>query len=251
MSSNTNGFQNENDIIGYLDNSKYCSLNKNMKQFIRFLYPTINDDDIIHAQSGISGQKPDMILNVNNIKKYISIKIGSGNSVHQESIDLFIDFLTALNISLNSKIELLKYHWGDGTIDGTGKNRISSSEYKSTHQNELNLINNEVNKKNALEKIATRILFRGKNESFDLVDVIYYGDINTGHWASREEILDYFTSNTFNSDSIHFGPLSYQIWNRCLNFNPNTENRRSVMQVKWGSLLQDLINIENGRDENE
>ena len=31
------------------------------------------------------------------------------------------------------------------------------------------------------------------------------------------------------------------------NFNPNTENRRRVMQVKWGSLLNDLLIIERNR----
>ena len=50
---------------------------------------------------------------------------------------------------------------------------------------------------------------------------------------------------------IHFGPLTYQIWNRCLNFNPKTENRRNVMQVKWGSLEKDLIAINKERDSDE
>ena len=83
MGSNTNGFQNETDIIGYLNESTYNSLNDNMKKFIKFLYPSVKDNDIVYAGSGINGQKPDMIINVNNDKKYISIKIGTGNSVHQ------------------------------------------------------------------------------------------------------------------------------------------------------------------------
>ena len=58
-------------------------------------------------------------------------------------------------------------------------------------------------------------------------------------------------NNKFAINSIHFGPLTYQIWNRCLNFNPNTENRRNVMQVKWGSLERDLLIIEKERVENE
>ena len=251
MGSNINGFQNENNIINYLNNSKYNELNSNIQKFIKFLYPKVKSDDIIYAFPGIIGQKPDMIININSITKYISIKIGNGNSVHQESIDLFINFLTSLNLSERAKIELLKYHWADGTTNGTGKIRVSSAEYKLSHQKELRIINNEVNKSEFLRPIATRILFKGKDYNYDLVDAIYYGDVLNGHWASRSEILRYFTSRNFYSDSIHFGPLNYQIWNRCLNLNPNTENRRSVMQVKWGSLLQDLMNIESERDNNE
>ena len=55
------------------------------------------------------GQKPDIIIEINNKRKNVSIKKGSGNSVHQEDIDLFIDFLTTLNISEKAKNELLKY----------------------------------------------------------------------------------------------------------------------------------------------
>ena len=93
-----------------------------------------------------------------------------------------------------------------------------------------------------------RFIFQGKSLEYDIVDVIYYGDIEKGHWASKEEIFDYIINNKFYSDSIHFGPLNYQIWNRCLNFNPKTENRRAVMQIKWPSLLQDILNIERKRN---
>ena len=88
---------------------------------------------------------------------------------------------------------------------------------------------------------------QGKSDDYDIVDALYYGNVNEGHWASKDEIIEYVVNNTFNLNSIHFGPLTYQIWNRCLNFNPNTENRRRVMQVKWGSLLNDLLIIERNR----
>ncbi len=40
-----------------------------------------------------SGQKPDMIITINNVIKRISIKKGTGNSVHQEKVDVFVEFL--------------------------------------------------------------------------------------------------------------------------------------------------------------
>ena len=77
--------------------------------------------------------------------------------------------------------------------------------------------------------------------------MLYYGDINEGHWAKKEEIMEYIVNNIFKMKSIHFGPVTYQIWNRCLNFNKNTENRRRVMQIKWASLYKDLLVIERDR----
>lgn len=251
MGSNTSGFQNETDLIGALSNKLYKELNDNLKKFILFLFPEVNNNDKIKCYSGMVGQKPDIIIEINNKRKNISIKKGSGNSVHQEDIDLFMDFLTTLDISEEAKIELLKYHWADGTTDGSGKIRVSSAEYKAEHQKEINLINSELNKKEPLTKLITRVLFRGKSDKFDEADVVYYGTINEGHWATKDEIIKYMLNNKFDINSIHFGPLTYQIWNRCLNFNPNTENRRSVMQVKWGSLERDLLIIEKERVENE
>ncbi len=251
MGSNTSGFQNETDLIGALNNKSYSELNNNLKKFILFLFPQVNNNDRINCYSGKVGQKPDIIIEINNSKKNISVKKGSGNSVHQEDINLFMDFLTTLDISEEAKIELLKYHWGDGTSDGSGKIRVSSAEYKSEHQKEIDLINSELNKKEPLTKLITRVLFKGKSDDFSEADAVYYGTIDKGLWATKEEIINYFLNNRFDLNSIHFGPLTYQIWNRCLNFNPNTENRRNVMQVKWGSLEKDLLIIEKERVENE
>ena len=250
MGSNLLGFQNENDLILHLNEKKIYELNDNLKRFIHFLFGNLNQNETIHAFSGINGQKPDIIIRINNNIKKVSVKIGNGNSVHQENIGLFMKYLSSIGVSKNILIELLKFHWADGTIDNTGNYRYSSAEYKNEHENEINLINSELNNPNFLLKLVTRILFQGKLDTFDIVDVIYYGNYKEGHWASSDEILDYIVSNQFHSDSVHFGPLHYQIWNRCLNFNPKTENRRNIMQIKWSSLLQDIINIERNRKNN-
>lgn len=251
MGNNSSGFQNETNIIDALNNKKITELNTNLKKFIKFLFPDIDNNSIISAISGKKGQKPDLIIEINNTKKYVSVKKGSGNSVHQEDVDLFMNFLTSLNIPLNIKIELLKYHWADGTTDGTGKIRVSSADYKKEHENEINLINDSLNKPDILKALVNRILFKGVEDSNELVDVIYYGKVEEGIWATREEIINYISNHSFSNNSIHFGPLSYQIWNRCLNYNPKTEDRRNTMQVKWGSLEVDLKNIEMERDSNE
>ncbi len=109
------------------------------------------------------------------------------------------------------------------------------------------MINKEFNKEKNIKEFIYRFIMQGKSDDYDIVDALYYGNVNEGHWASKDEIIEYVVNNTFNLNSIHFGPLTYQIWNRCLNFNPNTENRRRVMQVKWGSLLNDLLIIERNR----
>lgn len=251
MGSNTAGFQNEYNLIEYLNNKTLNELNNNMRNFILFLYPNITIDDKIIARSGKKGQKPDLEIIVDNNIKRVSVKKGNGNSVHQENVNLFMDFLVSLNIDENVKIELLKYHWSDGTTDGSGKIRVSSANYKKSNKMQIEKINYELNKPQILNKIIERLLFQGKSSEYDRADYVYHGTIENGKWASAEEIIKYICNNDFNSNSVHFGPLSYQIWNSCLNWNPKMENRRNVMQSKWGSLLSDLIKIESERINNE
>lgn len=247
MGDNSSGFENEDELIEYLNSKKIKDLNNNMKDFIFFIFGNIDEENTIQATSGKSGQKPDMIIIINNEIKRISIKKGTGNSVHQEKVEIFAEFLASINIPSEIIDKLLKFHWGDGTNNGTGSERISSTEYKNKFPKEIDIINEEFNKEKNIKEFINRFIMQGKSEEYDIVDALYYGNVNEGHWASSDEIIEYVVNNIFKLDSIHFGPLTYQIWNRCLNFNPNTEDRRKVMQVKWGSLLNDLLNIERNR----
>lgn len=247
MGDNTSGFKNEDELIEYLNNKKIKYLNNNMKNFIFFLFGNIYEEKTIKATSGKKGQKPDMIITVDEKNKRISIKKGAGNSVHQEKVDVFVEFLASINISNEIINKLLRFHWGDGTSDGTGTQRISGSDYKQQFPEEIEMINKEFNKEKNIKEFIYRFIMQGKSDDYDIVDALYYGNVNEGHWASRDEIIEYVVNNIFSLNSIHFGPLTYQIWNRCLNFNPKMEDRREVMQVKWGSLLNDLLNIERNR----
>lgn len=247
MGNNTSGFENENELIKYLNNKNVKNLNNNIKNFIFFLFGNIDEESTIQATSGKSGQKPDMIIAIDDKIKRISIKKGTGNSVHQEKIDVFVEFLMSINIPNEIINKLLRFHWGDGTSDGTGAQRVSSSYYKQQFPEEIEIINEEFNKGKNIKEFIYRFILQGKSSDYDIVDALYYGNVKEGHWASREEIVDYAINNIFSLSTVHFGPLTYQIWNRCLNFNPKTENRRNVMQVKWGSLLNDLLNIERNR----
>ena len=73
MGSNTSGFQNETDLISALSNKLYAELNDNLKKFISFLFPQVNNNDKIKCYSGMVGQKPDIIIEINNKRKNVSI----------------------------------------------------------------------------------------------------------------------------------------------------------------------------------
>ena len=92
-----NGYQNEFDFINYLNKSKFRNLNIVMQEFLRALFPDIDDDDFIAAYKYGRDAKVDMVIVVKGVRKGISIKSGNKNSVHVEKIEQFILFLKTFN----------------------------------------------------------------------------------------------------------------------------------------------------------
>ena len=142
---------------------------------------------------------------------------------------------------------LKKFHYGDDTLNDTGSIRYSASECKSRYKNEIDELNLEFNTSSNIVKFLDRFLFVG-NIGTLTVDAIYHGTIDFGLWASKDEIIKYIKSNTFNANAVHFGPLTYQVWGRNEKRTAVHPDRRYVMQVKWGSITKDLTTI---REEDE
>jgi len=241
------GFVNEKDIIEYLNEKKFNQLNINFQKFLKFIFKDYLDENLsFKAKKCPGGIKPDIVISHNGISKYISIKKGSGNSVHQERIDVFFPYFKSITDehSLNN---LKKFHYGDDTIDDTGLTRYSASQAKSKYKNEINQLNKIINTDNNLINFLDRFLFIG-NMAETKVDYLYHGTINKGYWASREEIIRFILGKEFNINGVHFGPLTYQVWGRNHNRTAKYPDRRYVMQVKWQSVLDNLKTIRKEND---
>ncbi len=249
---NSDGFNNEIEIEKALDFKTYEQLNPNLQHFLDDVF---RGYDIrkkkIHAIRCRTNVKPDFYLHVDDIPKevYVSIKKGSGNSIHQESLNSFESFLREENNS-EEAIDLLKrFHFADGTNDNTGTIRQTKQEFLAENPDTLKILNEYFSSGNFLAKFFDRFLFVGNMPDAPRAEYLYHGNVHTGVWASREEILSYYKNIEPYNNAIYMGPFTYQVWNRNLKFNPKTENRRLVMQVKWGSLEHALIDITSRREE--
>lgn len=234
-----NGYQNEFEIINYLNNKQYGQVNVGMQELLKALYPDIKEEDVIQARKYGYYAKVDMVISVNGVEKGISIKCGYKNSVHVEPIKKFMLYLRKMKFS---KIEiLLRYLYSDGTSNNTGKVRQSAADYKIEHENDIILMNDEFEKikKNLLIRflIETDIKYKIK------VDAFISGYINDFLWATTLEVLEYLSNTTLLSSGIHVSNLFIQNWNKNLKYNPKYEYCREYIQVKWYSISDDLIQI--------
>lgn len=236
-----NGFQNEIIIAKYLNNKKVKEVNPIFKDLITKLYRNIDEESIIKSEIDCTKKKYDLIIKIDDVIKRISIKKGINNSVHVEGISSFIHFLIDSGIEKNVIEEYLKYHYADGTTNGTGNKRLSSEEYKEQNQDKIDYINSRINTPYILKRAINRFVLQGKNSGIK-IDGIIYGTANDFFFLTKSEIKDIIMSQiNLKSSGVHFGPLFCQPMTRNLNNNPKYESKRFCIQIKWYSLHDDII----------
>ena len=236
-----NGFVNENEIVYEFSNNKnYEELNQNLQNVLL----TVNNNIIPNSYKvrKIGGaNKADFSILLDDKEIYISIKKGSGNSLHQESIEDFISFLDNFIESDESVFNDLRFYiWGDGSLNGVAPivNRMSASELKIKFPSLIQNIQLYFNKHQ--NELARRFIVDGA-VSKNKADYLLYGDKMNCSIVAENKILEYVKSKEKKPLSI--GILTFQAWNRNLSGIPNKENRRGQIQIKWGTLENDLKQI--------
>ncbi|MBQ4583308.1 MAG: hypothetical protein IJA94_00175 [Bacilli bacterium] len=216
-----------------------------MRNVVDDLFPGVSDDSYIKCWKNHYKQKSDIFIRINGVMRGISIKKGSRNSVHVESVYSFINFLKENGLNGDSIKEFLKYHYADGTINGSGEKRMAIDQYKLKHQDKINVLNEIFNSKYFINSAIERFVIKGTNSEF-FIDGIIYGEVTDFLWINRKDIIKVILAKQqLYSSGLHFGSLFCQPKNRCLNCNKKYEQDRHIVQIKWYSLFDDIIDNMN------
>lgn len=235
------GYKNEYEFVDYFNGKKINELDPISLDLFEKIYGKKSNNSLIKCYINLNKQKSDIILSINGTKKYISIKKGVKNSVHTEPISKFIDFLKDCGMNYELIKKVLLYQYGDGTMNGTGKKRLSSKEYYINHKKDIQEINDFFNNEEFMKKAIDRFVLYGNNSDIP-IDAIIYGVVNDFVWITREEIINIHLHHKFISKTgISIGGLFYQPMNRCLNYNSKYEKARHCIQLKWYHLSDDII----------
>ena len=242
---NINGYENEFEFVKYLNKRKIKHLNPMFKELIVGLFGRVDEEDTILSWRNHLPQKTDVFAKINGVLKGISIKKGMKNSVHVDGISQFIHFLIENRVPRNIIIEYLKYHYAEGSTNGKGSKRISVTEYKIYNQKSIDEINRYFNQENLLDKAIDRFVLKGNNSNY-YIDVLIYGEVNDFIWIMKKDIKQIIMSKKDEySSSVHFGSLTCQPKNRCLNYNSLYEKDRYCVQIKWYNINDEIIEFMN------
>ncbi len=237
-----NGFQNEIELIDKINDKEYSQLNSNLKKLINISFA--DKKGKIKCVSGKGGGKSDIIITIGKESHSFSVKKGTGNSLHQEPVNNFLIYLkNKFGLKKEIKESILDFIWADKTLDGTGRvaDRISAAKYKKLYQKNILKIQNYFNK--IKTELIKRFLIDGK-DSKESAEFIYYGNIKNGFCCSSKKSLNWLANNKSNG-AISIGRLSFQAWNRNINGGNKSEKKRGVIQLKWGTIKDDIKKISN------
>jgi hypothetical protein len=236
------GFENEDRIIEALNGKEFNELNYNLQQLIKDSFSQYYGK--IEAIKQAGQNKSDLKISIGNESHTYSIKKGTGNSVHQEPIEPFLEFLAQnYGIDVEMKNNLRLFIWGDGTLDGTGKisDRLSAPQFKKQYPQVIETIQNFFN--SIKKQLIKRFLIEGV-KSDSSAEFVYYGTAQSGVCCKSDKIVDWIVNNN-SRGAISIGKLTFQAWNRNINGGDKSEKKRGVIQLKWGSIKDDIVMIAN------
>lgn len=243
------GVQNEYSLCEAIDGETISSIKEpHLREFIKEIFDyTLKSSEPISCEiakgqiieiDGIPrnvNAKQDLVITAANKHRLISVKKGKNNSVHQEPITVFIDFLKDLGATTEIVESLLLFQWADGTLDNTGKNRLKYREVIDTYVKEMKDAHNFLNTHK--EIIIERALSKGAYDNLDSqVDYIYHGTRESGVWCSLDYAIKINSKPENSGNAISIGFLKYQNQNRNTTLNPSKEKARAAIQFKWSNM---------------
>lgn len=236
---NTNvGLFKEEQMVVSLNNKLFSELSGYLRLFITKLYGIIQENDLIKAEIVPDYQKPDFCVTVNEVTHYISMKNGVVVTLQQLDIDKFCLYLKENKIS-NETIETIRlFHYGDGTLDGTGKERLDYQSIMPTLAKCIARANFELNRNKAFVwQTVEKCIFKGFSEEKIPAEFLYFGDTEDGYIVSNEIVKKEVCTRYYGFyDNLHVGPILFRPHARYAGKKILNEKYRRSVDFYWPNL---------------
>lgn len=232
----------EDAMVFALNDKRISELPNNLLCFVERLFGHLDKDEIIKCRKTVDYVKPDIQITYKGLTMNVSMKSGNSEAVHSESIDSLCAFLREEGISEKTIRTLRLYHFGDGTTDGSGKQRKDYFHVMSELGDDIQEANFELNSDiNFVIKAVERFFFVGVDVNAIQAHAIYHGTDDFGVVVLKKQLIRYVTQHLRQSlYNPHIGPMMIRPHARYVNKEVVSEKRRNTVEIYWPRLFQDL-----------
>lgn len=240
-----NGKFIEVEIVDRLNGKRVKDLSHNLRNLMNALYGVLDGKQTVAAEVIEDYIKPDFVITYRGEKKYVSMKTGRAETVHQEYIKSFVLFLRSLGVSKRTQQTILLYQYGDGTLDGSAKERIEYNRFRLMMEKRIEEANEELNQsKEFVMKVIERCLILGTLENAIPIDCVYFGDCEFGHVATKKQIAKHIQYGNWKwMKNLHIGPLQIRPHARYVGKEIRNPKRRERVDLYWPNLSADIAFI--------
>lgn len=232
----------EDEFVAAINGKRAEDLSHNLKHILREIFGLFDGNEIIKCGLVDKLQKPDFYIEYKGNKKYISLKTGRAETVSQEGLKQFLAYLRSWNLSVESQKTFLYYHFGDGTMDGSGKERMAYFDLIKILAPRIEALNKELNQnKDFIKDVIHRMVFKGSVDTNIQADYVYFGDVNYGVVCSEAQIFKHVDRRDWGyMDNPHIGPIQFRPHARYINSQIKKEKSRWKVDFWWANLSADL-----------
>ena len=235
------GFVEEDKMVKQLNNKCYGELNDNLKKLVNELFGYVADDETLTCELIPGFAKPDFVIEYCGIKRFISMKSGNATIMHTGDIENFVNVLREFEISEATIETILRFFYGDGTTDGSGKESQHFHELIDRMQEEIDEANRELNGDyRTVIGLFNRFVFQGLNPDLPDADALYHGDYKRGVMITKQQINSNLKRKSYKGlYSLHIGPLIIRPHSRRYNKSFREEDANRVV-LDWRFFLDDV-----------
>ena len=236
----------ERELMRAVDGKRFGEINPRVQQMLLEVDSSLTDNGVTFRARKSTGaginRKVDVIFEHGNDRiASSSVKSGSGNSVHQENIHDFVKFLRDLGVEEPAISELYRFHWGDGTTDGSGavNQRIGSREIRDKFPDTIRAVGEVFDVHQNL--IVARAL-AGSQPNSSPSHLIYTENEKLSNLVivPMAQVIEFNSRHQSDSD-LTVGRLLFQNYGRCLQGQDLISNKtRNDVQFKWPTLAEDV-----------
>lgn len=239
-----NGFKNEKNFVKFFNNKYLSEFDKNTQELLKEIFDNVIDDSmpIISWKNNLP-QKADIFIKFKKYVKSISIKSGTGNSVHQEKLHDFEEFLKSLYVPYYAIDNYISFHFGyarDKNGSRITSQKLGTFEYLRFFQKEIDNLNKYINKTRTIVSIVDRIIIRGRNSEYG-IDALISGTPQNYVWINKDDIYDLFLSkklinyNVLHVSLVTFGPK--------IRHSHEDKTKKEILNVtfRWKEPRKDII----------